>query len=191
MRYKISEIFYSIQSEGKYSGTPATFIRFYGCNLDCPFCDEPLHKIVKTEYSIEDILNAINSDCKHIVITGGEPTLNNLSNLIIEFKRNGHFIQIESNGYNLENVKDADYITVSPKDYIRIDDKINEYKFISRSNIDIKEVIELSKTKQVYLQPMADGDTINNENTLKCIEIIKQNPTLKLSLQLHKYTRIQ
>lgn len=37
--YKINEIFYTLQGEGFYTGTPSLFIRFSGCNLQCPFCD--------------------------------------------------------------------------------------------------------------------------------------------------------
>ena len=36
---KINEIFYSIQGEGYFTGTPTVFVRFSGCNLRCPFCD--------------------------------------------------------------------------------------------------------------------------------------------------------
>jgi len=35
---KINEIFHSLQGEGPFSGYPALFIRFAGCNLKCPFC---------------------------------------------------------------------------------------------------------------------------------------------------------
>ena len=30
-----SEIFKSIQGEGHYTGVPTTWLRFFGCNLEC------------------------------------------------------------------------------------------------------------------------------------------------------------
>lgn len=191
MKYKISEIFYSIQGEGFFTGTPATFIRFYGCNLDCHFCDEPLHKVVNNAHMLEDLKKAINPNCKHIVITGGEASIYNLNFLIDELKKEGYFIQVETNGFKIDNIKNADYITISPKNEIIEDSKINEYKFVLFDGLDIDKVIELSKNNRVYLQPLADGNEINKKSTEKVVEIILNNPTLKLSLQTHKYLRIQ
>jgi len=84
----ISEIFYSIQGEGKYCGVPSLFIRVGGCNLSCPGfsengCDSyyAVNKLYKSEwklYSIDDLKEEILKYKKyspHLVITGGEPTL--------------------------------------------------------------------------------------------------------------------
>ena len=40
----LAEIFYSVQGEGTWTGTPAVFVRLAGCNLACTFCD--------TDYSL-------------------------------------------------------------------------------------------------------------------------------------------
>jgi len=84
----ISEIFYSIQGEGKYCGTPSVFVRVGGCNLTCPgFSDKGCdsYYAVDKNYSnewkklnIEEIKKEINKYKKfkpHLVITGGEPML--------------------------------------------------------------------------------------------------------------------
>ena len=35
MKLKISELFYSIQGEGRYMGVPSVFLRTFGCNFQC------------------------------------------------------------------------------------------------------------------------------------------------------------
>ena len=37
--YKVNEIFKSIDGEGTRTGLPVIFIRLYGCNLKCKYCD--------------------------------------------------------------------------------------------------------------------------------------------------------
>ncbi len=77
---KICEIFHSIQGEGVNAGVPAVFVRFFGCNLQCSWCDtkKSWHKDFAKfkELEINEIIEEINSySCTHIVFTGGEPSL--------------------------------------------------------------------------------------------------------------------
>ena len=75
---QISEIFHSVQGEGRYSGEPSVFVRTSGCNLRCWFCDTPYTswnpegENRSWDSIVEDVLQY---DCTHVVITGGEPML--------------------------------------------------------------------------------------------------------------------
>ena len=73
-RYRINEIFYSLQGEGRNVGRAAVFVRFAGCNLQCSFCDTDFSSY--REMSEEDIVDAVMSfPARFVVLTGGEPTL--------------------------------------------------------------------------------------------------------------------
>ena len=78
MKLKISEIFYSILGEGVDMGIPTIFLRLFGCNLRCTWCDS-MYAVEGKEYKIMKIENIIREieliDCKRICITGGEPLL--------------------------------------------------------------------------------------------------------------------
>ena len=52
---KINEIFYSLQGEGTYNGEPAIFIRTFGCNLHCDFCDSKYALTECRNMTIEEI----------------------------------------------------------------------------------------------------------------------------------------
>ena len=66
-KYKVTEIFYSIQSEGFFSGMSAVFVRFFGCNLSCSFCDEQTKKEYK-QYDLKELIDEIEKQaCSNIV----------------------------------------------------------------------------------------------------------------------------
>lgn len=77
-KYKINEIFRSVQAEGANAGRSAVFVRFAGCNLKCKFCDtahEPYVEMTKAEIEAK-IDELSDSDSSVLVVfTGGEPTL--------------------------------------------------------------------------------------------------------------------
>lgn len=172
---KYSEIFFSIQGEGKLTGVPSIFIRTSYCNLRCVWCDTPYtswHPEDK-EISIAEILREIEgSDCKYIVITGGEPFVqkDELVFLCDKLFERGYYITIETNATIYAPVK-AHLISMSPKlknsspppdsKYFQMHNKnrikpeviqqfLAEYdcqvKFVVDSQDDIEEITELEKS---------------------------------------------
>src|SRR5688572_7306985 len=83
MNIKVSELFYSLQGEGKTVGMPSVFLRTTGCMLDCKWCDTTevwRHGIF---YTIEDLLSLFRSSGfldvlrqnAHLILTGGDPLI--------------------------------------------------------------------------------------------------------------------
>ena len=91
---KVNEIFYSLQGEGVFTGTAAIFVRLAGCNLHCDFCDTKHEDY--TIFTEEEIVKAISDyPAKHVVITGGEPTLQLTHSLVDRLHEVGKFVQIK------------------------------------------------------------------------------------------------
>ena len=179
---KINEIFYSIQGEGRWTGTPAIFVRFSGCNLKCSFCDTEHEQGVLM--SDEDILNEIKKyPAKHLILTGGEPSLFIDKAFIDTLRQAGYFIQIETNGTN-PLPEGIDWITCSPKkEGILALNKVNELKVVYEE----QDMLEYSRFNAdcYYLQPCSC------KNTNEVIDFIKNNPQWKLSIQTHKLLNIR
>jgi len=139
--YKISSIFKSIQGEGINIGYPAIFIRLYtntcfpNTKMRCPWCDTVYTDYYNNakEYNIDEIITKIiklttvdGKDKPHVVITGGEPFLVDISPIIKKLHDLGYHIEIETNGsfinskYDLTNkilnsLNSYDTINISPK----------------------------------------------------------------------------
>ena len=70
------EVFLSIQGESTGAGVPCVFIRLYGCNVHCAYCDQPQSKGDKHKISVANLVQeAMKYGCKNVCITGGEPLL--------------------------------------------------------------------------------------------------------------------
>ena len=99
---KISEIYKSVQGEGLLTGTPSVFVRASGCNLRCWFCDTPYASWQPegNDYAVDEIVAQIEEwDCRHVVLTGGEPMLfAELIPLAEQLRRRHWHITIETAG---------------------------------------------------------------------------------------------
>jgi len=189
MVYSINEIFYSIQGEGHNTGMPAIFIRFAGCNLKCPWCDTDHTK--KMELNEEEILDLIQTwPCHNVILTGGEPSEQDLTPLLVLLKRKfKYYVAIETNGTNpLLQYKQKgflDWVTVSPKQFpLKVKCWINEIKVIWPSTTVIIKQSESTHADYYYLQPCDDAH--KKINTEEAIEIVKNNPQWRLSIQVQK-----
>ena len=118
--YRINNIFYSLQGEGRNTGRAAAFVRFAGCNLRCPFCDTEFDSY--REMTADEILQEIAqlssfysplSSC-FIVLTGGEPTLQVDEHFVDLLHQEGYEVAMESNGTR-PAPRNLDWLTVSPK----------------------------------------------------------------------------
>ncbi len=193
--YRVNEIFYSLQGEGRWSGRPAVFIRMSGCNLKCPFCDTDF--VSYREMSAEDIVAAClkaGGGCRFIVLTGGEPTLQVDASLIQALHAEGYYLSMETNGTHLVPAG-IDWVTCSPKlDFTKGGalqvKKVDELKLVFDG---VHEVSDhgIDATYR-YLQPCDVGNEARNRLILKeCIEYAKAHPQWMLSLQMHKIVGIR
>ncbi len=190
---RVSSIFYSIQGEGAHSGEAGVFVRLYGCNLDCDFCDDQLHKSVKKQMSFGEILKEIERfPSKSVIITGGEPSIYNLNPFISFLHKYSYKVSIETNGYSFKNIKKADWITYSPKEWHDIKEEgFDELKFVVDKNSPIEKLLDIHSVKPIYLQPQNFENEPNMENVKFCIEVVKKYPQkFRFSAQMHKFLGI-
>ena len=200
---KVNEIFYSLQGEGRYTGTAAVFVRLSGCNARCPFCDTN-HQEGKQMTEREILQSISHYPARHIVITGGEPTMQLTPAFTEMLHKAGYYIQIETNGsLALPDGCDIDWITCSPKDMPIKIQRIDEVKVLfniaDSNNADrIKRYGDI-KAQEYRLQPLDASMTMqgndlaeqNKRNLEATIQFILDNPKWKLSLQTHKIINVR
>ena len=213
------EQFHSLQGEGYHAGKSAFFVRLAGCKVGCSWCDtknswdEKKHPSISIEKIIDRIKIARKKGASFCVITGGEPLQHNLDNFCKAIKKmtmgeeqKPMKIHIETSGVNSISGS-YDWITLSPKRHSPPKNyflkNCNEIKIIINEIEDIEFAIQiknetlkqyqlfksedgLKKEKIFYLQP-----AWNNANGFSlAIDFVKNNPDWKLSLQTHKYLKI-
>ncbi len=151
---RINEIFYSLQGEGHHTGYPSVFIRFSGCNLQCPFCDTRHNEGVAMNDT--DIVRAVNLyKADWVVLTGGEPSLFIDADFIrLLHQATGKKIAIETNGTH-ELPEGIDWVTVSPK--IGIAEMIGNPE-IKVGRADEIKVVDVGQDLDVYFDLPCKGD---------------------------------
>ena len=209
MTYRIKELFFTQQGEGKNTGKDFIFVRFSGCNLwsgkeknrataVCSFCDTDFYGtdgINGGKYLAKELIEKIKSlwisaDSQiRVVLTGGEPLLQVDKPLIDALKNEHIYIAVETNG-TLEAPDGIDWICMSPKANTEIKlKKGSEVKVVypqKNLNPDDFNVLDF---KNFYIQPM-DSQSYK-DNVSQAVKFCMRNPNWKLSLQTHKILGIR
>jgi 7-carboxy-7-deazaguanine synthase len=195
MSYKINNIFYSIQSEGARAGSANIFIRFSGCNLRCSLethqfdCDTEFYS--GRQLSVDQILEEIRQYPRmSIILTGGEPALQIDDELLEKLKNHGYYLAIETNGTIKINPL-IDWITVSPKvaEHSIRQNFANEVKYIRSYGQELPETRVCAD--HYFISPAFVGDYLPPKNIQWCIDLVKNNPVWKLSVQYHKFLNLE
>jgi organic radical activating enzyme len=191
------EHFFTIQGEGYYQGNAAYFVRLGGCDVQCPWCDvkESWEADVHTKYSVDEIVAWVKeAEAKLVVITGGEPSIYDLTALSTAFHEENIQVNIETAAcYPLRG--HLDWITISPKRYkLPLSENMlnaHELKVIINHRNDFRFAEEyaaqVSPQCKLYLQPEWEQE---EELLPLIIEYVKEHQQWKISLQVHKYMNI-
>ena len=220
---KVNEVFQSIQGEGSYTGVPSIFIRLQGCPVGCPWCDtkhtwtidldkeqsseavmlqssDTENFFTATPSAFFDLYNQHAYTAKHIVITGGEPCMYDLTELTTLAHTLGFSTQIETSGTFEIKCHENTWVTLSAK--INMPGKLevlpsalhraNEIKHPVAMQKHINELDDLLKIYQnetkplIYLQPISQQKRATELAVQVCIE-----RNWRLSLQTHKYIGVE
>lgn len=196
-RYPVMEHFYTIQGEGANSGKPAYFIRLGGCDVGCHWCDvkESWDAAAHPACSIAEMIGWVEkSGAQHVVITGGEPLMYDLTLLTAALKEKGWDLWLETSGaYPVTGY--WDWICVSPKKFkqplasvLKVADELKVIVFNGSDFSWALQHKELTNDQcDLFLQP-----EWSKEKTVLplIIDFVKSHPGWRISVQTHKYMNI-
>lgn len=216
----VNEVFETIQGEAHFTGMPSVFVRLQGCPVGCVWCDtkhtwdvDPEFKVWRgvmlrkeedskqySDMTVGEIMEVLSCfTAGHIVITGGEPCIHDLTELTTAVLESGRTCQIETSGTYPIRAVDGTFVTVSPK----LDmaggrtvlpealDRATEIKYPVGKMTDIekleREIIPLiDPTLDVWLQPLSQSE----KATALCVEqAIKRG--YRVSIQTHKFMGVR
>ena len=210
----LDEVFVSIQGESTDAGLPCVFVRLFGCNVGCSYCDQPQSPKCRRRISIGNLISKVQRyKVKNVCITGGEPLMqwNAIYPVILELVAEGYKVAIETSGcypidfdpYNRsfkyimdikcpssgvshKNIYD-NLINLIPKD---------EVKFVISNEADYifaKRILNSYPTQaKILFSPCFDKDLKPLISSELVDWIIRDRlDNVRISLQIHKFMNVK
>jgi organic radical activating enzyme len=204
----IDHIFKSVQGEGNLLGRRAIFVRLNGCNLSCSWCFQNTRKETMSSKEAASTIRSLSwagqgPRINRVVITGGEPTLQDIIPLMTDLSVDKYLIQVETNGTcdNLDFTKWANWWTVAPKPgFFTLKNSWNpnniqwadEMKFVVTPQLTINDILFYSENfrGEIYLIPQGN----KKENVVNAVELqsyLEKEKNIRLGIQAHKVWNIK
>lgn len=172
MKGKITEIFDSIQGEGLYLGESQIFVRFYGCNLTCKYCDTQLESFM--EYEPEELfkeLKMYRGRFHSVSFTGGEPLLQKdfLKEVLKLTRKDKISNYLETNGVLPEALKDV----IEYLDFVAMDLKLPSSTGLPEFWEEHRAFLKIASKREVFLKTVICKST-EEEDLVKGLRLIRQ-----------------
>lgn len=214
MKYRVVEIFDSIDGEGIRTGLPVSFVRLAGCNLRCSYCDTlyslfgEKEECVYEEMTKDEIIGKLNKNFMRVTLTGGEPLISEgVKELIRDMSDKGFEVNIETNGatdisdvVSLKNV----FFTIDYKlpssgmekkmlweNFLKLK-PCDVVKFVVGSDEDVAVMVSVvEKMKEHYngMPQIFVGAVYEMFDYQKLVDVVMNTPELsnaRIQIQLHK-----
>lgn len=212
-RLPMVEIFETVEGEGTRAGFPTVFVRLYGCNLRCTWCDTPYsYAPAKPErtMSIAEIVDEVRGfGSRRICLTGGEPLMyGERSAALIEalLKVDGlEDLHVETNGaielapfieridsplvryimdYKLSGSKEQERMVTENIPLLR---ECDELKFVIADDDDFEEACAVLDKHAIRAQVLFSPvwETMPPDKLVRLM-LERQLANVKLNIQLHK-----
>lgn len=176
MKAKISEIFQSIQGEGKYAGVKQVFVRFFECNMRCAWCDTP-HSIGDTsrrfdEYTLDALwreIRGLRENCRSVSLTGGEPLVQKdfIKALLPRLKRAKLPAHLETNGVLYEALAEL----IGDVDVVAMDIKLPSSAKCRPFWREHAEFLRIARQKDVFVKAVISSDT-ERDDVLRSADLV-------------------
>jgi len=184
MKAKVTEVFRSIQGEGKYAGVPQVFVRFWGCNMRCAWCDTPTSNTGFKEYTLDALSQEVISRgalCHSVSLTGGEPLMqiDFIKEFLMRLKKASLKTYLETNGilyHELSTVIDA-------VDIIAMDIKLPSSTKQKAYWFEHEQFLQRALKADIFVKTVVSSETVASD-VITCAQIISRvAPQICLVLQ--------